>query len=328
MRRREFIAGIGALAWSAAARAQQNPRVRRIGLLMPVLEDDPIGLADLAAFRRGLAVLGWVEGRDFNLEIRWGGGNTENIERFAKELVELKPDLLLSRNTPATIALNKDSGDIPIVFVNITEPVQQGFVASFPRPGGKLTGFTNFDATVGGKMLQLLKEIDPRIVRVAIIYNPQTAPFGVSFVRYAQSAGPALGVEPIGMPLQNEADIETAVATFARQPGGGLIAIPDAFFLGQYRSRLVAAAAQNHLPALYANLPRPFEGLMTYAVDTRDLMRRAAEYVDRILKGTDPADLPVQTPIRFSLVINRKVADSLGLTISQQLAIFADEIIE
>ena len=269
-----------------------------------------------------------VEGRDFNLEIRWGGGNTENIERFAKELVELKPDLLLSRNTPATIALNKDSGDIPIVFVNITEPVQQGFVASFPRPGGKLTGFTNFDATVGGKMLQLLKEIDPRIVRVAIIYNPQTAPFGVSFVRYAQSAGPALGVEPIGMPLQNEADIETAVATFARQPGGGLIAIPDAFFLGQYRSRLVAAAAQNHLPALYANLPRPIEGLMTYAVDTRDLMRRAAEYVDRILKGTDPADLPVQTPIRFSLVINRKVADSLGLTISQQLAIFADEIIE
>jgi putative tryptophan/tyrosine transport system substrate-binding protein len=161
-------------------------------------------------------------------------------------------------------------------------------------------------------MLQLLKEIDPRIVRIAIIYNPQTAPFGVSFVRYAQSAGPALGVEPIGMPLQDEADIEASIATFARLPGGGLIAIPDAFFLGQHRLRLVAAVAQNHLPALYANLPRPFEGLMTYAVDTRDLMRRAAEYVDRILNGTDPADLPVQTPTRFNLVINRKVADSLG----------------
>jgi putative tryptophan/tyrosine transport system substrate-binding protein len=243
-------------------------------------------------------------------------------------LVELNPDILVSRNTPSTIALRKETNDIPIVFVNITEPVEQGFVASYPRPGGKITGFTNFDATAGGKMLQLLKEIDPRIVRVAVLYHPQTAPFGGSFVRYAQSAGPALGVEAIGMPLQSETDIEPAIAAFASRPAGGLIAIPDAFFLGEYRSRLIAAAAQNHLPVPYANLSRPFEGLMTYGVDTGDLMRRAAEYVDRILRGTDPSVLPVQTPIRFYLLINRKVANSLGLTISPQLSVFADEIVE
>jgi putative tryptophan/tyrosine transport system substrate-binding protein len=327
MKRREFIAGLGsAAAWPVAARAQQAERVRRIGLLMANLEDDTTGPADVAAFRRGLATLGWVEGRNYVLEIRWGGGNAETIERFAKELVALKPDVLLSRNSPATIALNKESGGIPIVFVNIAEPVDQGFVASFPRPGGKITGFTNVDATACGKMLQLLKESDPRIVRVGIMYNPRTAPFGVSFVRSAQSAGPALGVEPIGMPLQSEGDIEAAVATLARRPESGLIAIPDAFLFA-YRSRLAAAAAQNHLPALYA-MPGPFGGLMTYATDTRDLMRRAAEYVDRILKGADPADLPVQAPTRFNLVINRKVADSLGLIISPQLSVFADEIIE
>ena len=329
MKRREFIAGLGAAAWPLAARAQQTERRRRVGMLMAVEENDPLGLVETGAFRQGLSELGWVEGRNITIEARWPGGNIELIERFAKELVELKSEVFVSRSTPATTALNKEKGAIPIVFVNVTEPVQQGFIQSFSRPGGKITGFANFDASAGGKMLQLLKELDPRVARVAVIYNPQTAPYGGSWTLSIKSAGLALGIDVHSMSVQSGAEVEAAIDTFASQSGGGLIAIPDSFAQGQYRSVIFAAASRNRIPAMYSGIfERPFEGLMGYATDTRDLMHRAADYVDRILKGADPAELPVQTPTRFNLVINRKVADALGLTISPQLSAFADQIIE
>jgi putative tryptophan/tyrosine transport system substrate-binding protein len=295
---------------------------------MQGVKDDPDVQAETAAFRRGLSEHGWVKGRNIQIEFRWPGANIELIEAMAKELVGLKPDVLLSRTTPATTALKRQGGVIPIVFVNIAEPVEQGFVESLARPGGHLTGFTNFEGSVGGKMLQLLKEIDPRIARVAVIYNPHTAPFAGLYLRSMESATHRLAVEAITMPVQSEADIEAAITTFARQPGGSLIAIPDSF-TAQHRDLIIALAARNRLPALYGLLVyMPSGGLMSYAMDTHDLMHRAADYIDRILRGVKPAELPVQQPTRFNLVIIRKVADALGLTISPQLNVLANEVIE
>jgi len=328
MRRRQFIAWLGsAAAWPVVARAQQPERMRRIGVLMHLVKDAPDGLADIAALRQGLAEHGWIEGRTIGIEVRWSGANIELTE-LAKELVGLKPDVLLSRSTPTTAALKRESGVIPIVFVNVAEPVEQGFVQSLGRPGGYLTGFTNFEASVGSKMLQLLKEIDPRIVRVAVIYNPQTAPFAGLYVRSVETAAPGLGVEVVATPVQNEAEIEAAMTAFARQPGGGVVSIPDSF-TGQHRDLIIALAARSHLPTIYQSSgSTAMGGLMEYGVDPRDQMLRAADYVDRVLKGAKPGELPVQGPTRFNFVINRKVADSLGLTISPQLYIFANEVIE
>jgi putative ABC transport system substrate-binding protein len=329
MRRREFIAGLcGAAAWPVMARAQQGERVRRIGVLMSLAKDDPRGLAELAAFRQGLAELGWIEGRAVGIEVQWPGDDTESAGTLAKELVAGKPDVLLSRSTPTTTALNKETSTIPIVFVNVSAPVEQGFVQSLARPGGNISGFTNFEESVGGKMLQLLKEIDPRIERVAVIYNPQTAPYAGIYLRSMKSATSALAVETVTMLVQSEVDIEAAMTAFARQPGGGVVAIPDSFTV-QHRGFLIALAARNSLPTIFSFPQASSEGgLMAYGVDTRELMYRAAGYIDRILKGAKPAELAVQQPTRFNLVINRKVATSLGLTISPQLSVFADEVIE
>jgi putative tryptophan/tyrosine transport system substrate-binding protein len=329
MRRREFIAGLGgAVAWPLAARAQQPIRMRRIGVLMSLAKDDPRSLAELAAFRQGLAELGWVEGRTVGIEVHWPGGDIERAETLAKELVAGKPDVLLSRSTPTTTALKKETGTIPIVFANVSAPVEQGFVQSLARPGGNITGFTNFEESVGGKMLQLLKEIDPRIERVAVIYNPQTAPYAGIYLGAMKSATSALAVETVTILVQSEAAIEAAMTAFARQPGGGVVAIPDSF-TAQHRGFLIALAARNSLPTIYAISEASSEGgLMTYGVDARELMYRAAGYIDRVLRGAKPVELAVQQPTRFNLVINRKVATSLGLTISPQLSVFADEVIE
>jgi putative tryptophan/tyrosine transport system substrate-binding protein len=260
--------------------------------------------------------------------IRWPGGNIELIEALAKELVGLKPDVLLSRSTPATVALKGVSGIIPIVFVNIAGPVEQGFVKSLARPGGYLTGFTNFEVSTGSKMVQFLKEIDPRIVRVAVIYNPQTAPFSGLYMRSVDSAALRFGVEAVTMPVQSEADIEAAMTAFARQPGGSLIAIPDSFMI-EHRHLVIALAARYQLPAVYS-YPSATQsgGLMVYAMNPRDTMRRAAAYIDRILKGAKPAELPVQQPTRYNLVINLKTAKVLGLNVPQTLLVAADEVIE
>jgi putative ABC transport system substrate-binding protein len=279
------------------------------------------------AFRKGLTELGWTEGRNIDIELRWPGGNVERAQAFAKELVGLRPDVLLARTTPAVDALKKETSTIPIVLVNVVEPVEQGFVQSLARPGGNITGFTNFEESVGGKMLQLLKEVDPRIKRVAVIYNPQTAPFGGLYFRSMESAASVLAVETVTLLVQSAADIEAAMTAFARQPGGGVVAIPDSFTV-QHRDLLIALAARNKLPTIYAYIQASMGGLMTYTVDTRDLMHRAAGYIDRILKGEKPAELAVQQPARFNLVINLKTAKALGLTVPQTLLVAADEVIE
>jgi putative tryptophan/tyrosine transport system substrate-binding protein len=329
MRRREFITLIGGSALlPLAAEAQQGELLRRIGVLMLFLQDEPTGQAEIAAFRTGLAEQGWVEGRNIHIDFRWAGGDLERAQAFAKELVDLKPDVLIGRSTPTTAALKRVTNSIPIVFVNIAEPVESGFVQNFVRPGGNITGFTNFEASIGGKCLQLLKELDPRIARVAVIYNPQTAPFAGSFIGSIQSAGPTLGVDATAMPVRSEADIEAAVTAFARQPGGGLVAIPDSFTV-EHRDLIIALAARTRLPAVYnSGVFTPSGGLMAYSVDALDLFRRASGYVDRILKGTKPSDLPVQQPSRFELSINLKTAKALGLTVPQTLLSSADEVIE
>jgi putative ABC transport system substrate-binding protein len=329
MKRREFITLLGgAAAWPLAARAQQSGRMRRVGVLMSTLENDPGGVAEMADLRQGLAELGWVADRNISIEFRWPGGDLERAQTLAKELVDLKPEVLLARSTPTTAALKRDGGSIPIVFVNVTEPEQQGFVQSLARPGGNITGFTNFESGIGGKWLQLLKEVEPRIARVAVMFNPQTAPFAELFLRSVQAAAPGLAVEVTAMPVQSEAEIEAAMMAFARLPAGGLVVIPDSF-TGQHRDLVIALAARNRLPALYTNLvSTPNGGLIAYAVDTRDLMHRAAGYVDRILKGEKPADLPVQQPAKFELSINLKTAKALGLTVPQTLLYRADEVIE
>jgi putative tryptophan/tyrosine transport system substrate-binding protein len=329
MRRREFIAGLGATAvWPLAAHAQQGERTRRVGMLMAFVKDDPRSLEELVAFRQRLAELGWVEGRNIDIEFRWPGGDIDAVETLANELVTWKPDVLLARSTPATLALKKATRTIPIVFVNAASPVEQGFVQSLARPGGNITGFTNFESSVGGKMLQLLKEIDPRIARVAVIYNPLTAPFAGFYLRSMEPAASVLSVQTVTMLVQSEGDIEAAMAAFGRQPGGGVVAIPDSFTI-QHRRLIIALAARNSLPTIYGYpSSMSMDGLMAYYVDTRELMHRAAGYIDRILRGEKPGELAVQQPVRFNLVINRKVANSLGLTISPQLSIFADEVIE
>jgi putative ABC transport system substrate-binding protein len=327
MTRRDFITALAAAAWPFTLRAQPG-EMRRVGVLMSVLHDDPGGVADVAALRQGLADFGWVEGRNIQIELRWPGGDVERAQVLAKELVGLKPDVLLARSTPTTAALKRETSVIPIVFVNVAEPVESGFVQTLARPGGPITGFTNFEASVGGKWLQLLREADPRVARVAIIYNPQTAPFAMSFLRSVRSAAPALAVQVVDMPVQDDADIETAVTMFSQEPGGGLIAIPDSFTSGR-RDVIIALAARHRLPALYSALSFTSSGgLMAYAVNTRDTMQRAAGYIDRILKGTKPADLPVQAPVKFELSINLKTANALSLDLAPTLLARADEVIE
>jgi putative ABC transport system substrate-binding protein len=329
MNRRDLLSLLGgAAAWPVLARAQRARVVGHVGVLMSVVEDDRGGLAEVEALRQGLTELGWVEGRNLNIEFRWPGGDLDRAQAMAMELVELKPDVLLARSSPTTAALKRESGSIPIVFVNVTEPVEQGFVQTLARPGGNITGFSNFESMIGGKWLQLLKEVDPRIARVGILYNPQTAPFAGLFLRSVEEAAPGIGVEVAAVPVQSEADIEAVMTAFARRPGGGLVAIPDSF-TAEHRDQVIAQAARNRLPMLYANLvSTPSGGLMAYAVDARDLMHRAAGYVDRILKGDKPSELPVQQPGKFELSINLRTAKALGLMVSQSLLTIADEVIE
>jgi putative ABC transport system substrate-binding protein len=326
MTRRDFIAGLGAAAWPLAAWAQLGERMRRVGVLTGFYNDDPEGGAEMAALRQGLAEHCWIEGRTIDIAVRWAGTNIELIESLAKELVELKPDVLLSRSTPTTAVLRRESGGIPIVFVNVAEPVEQGLVQSLARPGGNITGFANFEPSVGTKMLQVLKEIDPRIVRVVAMYNPQTAPFAGSYVQPMEAAAPSLGVEIIARPVQSDSDIEAAMTAFSRTPGSGLITIPDSFTFAR-RDLIIALAERLHLPAAYASTYSS-GGLVVYAVDARDLMHRAADYVDRILRGTRPAELPVEQPTKFQLILNLKTAKTLGLTVPASLLAIADEVIE
>ncbi len=331
LRRREFIALLGGAAatWPLAARAQQDQRVRRIGVLMGDFpENAPEARAVVAAFREELQKLGWTEGRNIRIDSRWAAADIEAMQRFAKELVGSQPELIFSTNTPATATLLQQTRTIPIVFVQVTDPVGSGFVASLPRPGGNVTGFITMAPTMAGKWLELLKEIAPRVKRVAFLFNPATAPYFEYYLNPFKAAAPSFAVEAIAAPARDVSELESVIAAQARAPNGGLIAMPDSF-LNAHRAEATSLAARYRLPAVYAfRFFTELGGLLSYGNDIPDNYRRAATYVDRILKGANPSELPVQAPVKFELVINLKTAKVLGLDVPLQLLQRADEVIE
>jgi len=330
MNRREFIMLLGgaAAAWPLAARAQQPDGMRRIGVLMGNAEIDSEAQAWVAAFREALQKLGWTEGSNIRIDTRWAQADTEVMQRFAQELVALQPDLILSNSTPATAALLQQTRTIPIVFAMVADPVGGGFVESLSRPGGHVTGFATLEGTLGGKWLELLKEIAPRVARVACLFNPAWATFVEYYLNPLKAAGASLGVEVIAAPVHDTSELESVVATQAREPNSGLVVIPDVFMIG-HRAEVTSLAARYRLPAVYPY--RDFAelgGLLSYGYDRLDNWRRAAGYVDRILKGEKPADLPVQAPTKYELVINLITAKELGLDVPWILQQRADEVIE
>jgi putative ABC transport system substrate-binding protein len=328
MKRRDFIAGLGgAAAWPLAARAQQRDRLRRVGVLMGRSENDSEIQKQLAVIMQELARLGWLEGRNLRIDRRWANDDANLARTFAKELVGLQPDVILAITSPATAALQRETRTIPIVFWGIVDPVGQGFVAGLPRPGGNLTGFAFFELAFVGKLAQMLKEIAPAIKRVAFMYNPDFAPFAKPFLGSFEAAAQILAVEPIIVPVHSDAEIETAVESLGREEGG-LLSLTDAFMI-DHRAAVIAAATRNKVPTIYTPAAFPREGgLISYAPRSLDMPRGAAGYVDRILKGEKPSDLPVQLPTRYELVINLKTAKALGLTVPQTLLVFANELID
>lgn len=330
MTRREFITLLGrAAAWPLAARAQHGEGMRRVGVLMGYAENDPEAQARFAAFVQGLQELGWTRGRNVAIDVRWALADVERMGSLAKELVALKPDVILSNTTPVTAALQRETSAVSIVFVVVSDPVGPGFVKSLPQPGGNMTGFINIEAAIAGKWLELLKEIAPRVARVAVMYNPDTAPGGGSyFLGPFEDAAKSFGVEPIQAPVRSEADIALALAVLGGDRRGGLVLMSDSFLL-VHRASIIALAARNDVPAVYPlRLFAAEGGLLSYGADTRDLFHRAASYVDRILHGAKPSELPVQVPTKFEFVLNLKTAKTLGLTVPLTLQAAADEVIE
>src|SRR6266851_3066998 len=329
MRRREFITLLGgAPIWTHTARAQQPDRMRRIDVLMAYAESDPEGQALVAAFREGLQKLGWTESRNIRIDTRWAAANVELMQRFAREIVELRPDLILTQNTPTTAAMLQQTRTIPIIFANVSDPVGDGFIASLPRPGGNATGFITMEPTMAGKWIQLLKEIAPRVNRVAFLFNPATATYADYFLKPFKAAAASFAVEAIAASVRDSSELESVVAAQAREPNGGLIVMPDSF-TDAHRAEITSLAARYHLPAVYAyRFFTKLGGLLSYGVDLTDNFRRAAIYVDRILKGAKPSDLPVQAPVKYELAINLKTAKALGLSVSESLIARADEVIE
>ena len=330
MRRRDFVTLLGGTAavWPFSARAQQADRMRRIGVLMSYPESDPEGQAFVTAFREGLQKLGWTEGRTIRIDTRWAALDKESMQRFAKELVALQPDLILSQGTPTTAALLQHTRTIPIVFANVSDPVGSGLVASFPRPGGNVTGFINMEPTMAGKWLELLKEIAPRVNRVAFLFNPATAPYAEYYLNSFKAAAPSFAVQAIVAPVRDASKLEPAIAAQARTPNGGLIMMPDVF-LNVHRAEVTSLAARYRLPAVYSRrFFTELGGLLSYGNDQVDIYRRAAAYVDRILKGEKPSELPVQAPVKFELVINLKTAKVLGFDVPMSLQQRADAVIE
>jgi putative ABC transport system substrate-binding protein len=330
MRRRRVIALLAgtALAWPIAGRAQVPERMRRIGVLMIIAEHDPEAAARVAAFRRGLEELGWTEGRNLRIDWRWGGGDAFRMRDYAAELVGLAPDLLVANGTPGLAALRQATQSIPIVFVIVNDPVGQGFIANLARPGGNITGFTFFDYPMIEKSLELLKELAPGIVRVAFIYNPENTPYYADYLGSLAAAPRAVAVEVTGAPVRSDAEIEAAIAGLGGATERGLIVPPDAFTLVR-RDLILRLAAQHRLPAIYAYRQFVTEGgLLSYGPDTTEIFRRSASYVDRILKGAKPGELPVQQPTKFEVAVNLNTAKALGLLVPQSLLARADEVIE
>jgi putative tryptophan/tyrosine transport system substrate-binding protein len=328
VRRREVIALLGAAAaWPLGARAQQSDQLRRIGMLVGSAENAQ-GRSRLGAFRQALAALGWTEGPNLRIDLRWGAANTELTQIFAKEIVGLNPDLIFAETTPVVAAVLQESRKIPLVFVNVSEPLGSGFVDSLARPGALVTGFISNEASLASKWIELLKQVAPQLKRAALLFNPQTASYVEPFLRTFETAAAAFAVEPIAARVHDVAGLEGAIADLAKVPNSGLVVMAE-IFATVHQQRIVALAAQHSLPAVY-----PFDffarngGLMSYGVDVDDLFRRAASYVDRILRGAKPGDLPVQAPAKFQLLVNLKTATALGLAIPPTLLATADEVIE
>jgi putative tryptophan/tyrosine transport system substrate-binding protein len=326
LRKREFIRLLGAAAaWPLAARAQGT---KRVGVLVPLAESDTEAQREIAAFREEMRRLGWTEGRNLSVDYRWSS-DPARMPALAKELAALKPDVILSRSTPPTRAVLAESRSIPVVFVVVADPVGDAFVSSLARPGGNLTGFTNVEGSLGGKWLELLKEISPRLSHVAAIYNPKTSPGGGAYYwRLIEEAGAAMRIKVEGVQVHDAAETGKAIDALARHPNAGLLVMPD---ISNVRNRklIIDAVARHRLPAIYPIPTFTIDGgLASYGVDIPDLYRRSAGYVDRILKGAKPADLPVQSPVKFELAVNAKTAQALGIAIPRSLVLRADRVIE
>jgi putative ABC transport system substrate-binding protein len=329
LRRREFISLLGgaAAAWPLTARAQQGERVRRIGVLMSGAEGDTELQARVAAFRQTLEQYGWSEGRNVHIDIRFSAIRSDEYQALAKEMVVLQPDAILGHTTPVVAALQRESRTVPIVFVNVSDPLGSGLVKSLAHPGGNITGLMLYEEGITGKWLALLKEIAPHLRRAALMANPISTPYDY-FIRSAKAVAPLLALELVPSPIANSADIERTIESFARLPDGGLVVLPDGTSI-LHRDLVIALAARHRLPTVY---PQRFfvaaGGLMSYATDVIGQNRQAASYVDRILRGAKPADLPVQAPTNYRTTLNLKAAKALGLEVPPSLLVRADEVIE
>ena len=332
MRRREFITLLGgaAVVWPLVARAQRAGPVRRIGILMGGTKGDSQNEVGLTAFTVALKELGWTDGQNIRIDIRWAAGNVERMKGLAKELVSLQPDLLVGHTTQPVAALQRETETIPIVFLIVSDPVGSGFVASLPRPGGNITGFINIESSLGGKWIEVLKEVVPSVTRAALMFNPDTATYFKYYLEPFEAAARLRGVEPIAAPVRTAADIERVLASLTERPDAGLAVMPDAALATQKnRDLIISFAARHRLPTIY---PYRFwvgdGGLVSYGIDQVDLFRRVPAYIDRILKGAKPAELPVQLPTRFEFAVNLKTAKALGIEMPAMLLGRADEVIE
>jgi putative tryptophan/tyrosine transport system substrate-binding protein len=329
MTRRDFITLIGgaAAAWPLAAGAQQSERVRRIGVLMGVA-DDPEGQARVTALKQGLQELGWTDGRNIQIETRFGGADVGRIRAHAAELVALAPEVIVAQTTPVIRAVRQATSSIPIVMAAVNDPVEQGFVSSLAHPGGNITGFAFVDFQMVGKWLEMLKEAAPGVSRAALMFNPDMSPQYYLYLRSFEAMPRSIAAEVTASPVRDTGEVEAAMTKLAREPGSGLIVAPDAFTVVHHQL-FIKLAQQHRLPALYTPRAYVAQGaLMSYGPDPYDNVRRSAFYVDRILKGAKPADLPVQQPTKFELAINLKTAKALGLEIPDKLLALADEVIE
>jgi putative ABC transport system substrate-binding protein len=329
MKRRELIAGVGsAAAWPLLARGQQSERMRRLAVFMNLPDSDVEAQRSRTALQQGLAALGWSEGRNIHFDYRWATADLNNIRRSVAELVALAPDVILASATDGLAAFQRETRAIPIVFVSVSDPVGQGFIASLAHPGGNITGFTAFEFSMGGKWIETLKELAPTVQRVAVLFNPKTAPYFAVFLDSIEAAAATFSVQSSAAPVQDLAQIESAIAAFAQQPNAGLICPSDSY-TSTHRKTIISLAARYAIPAIFAWREFVADGaLVTYGIDRVDMYRRAPPYIDRILKGTKPADLPVQQPTKFELAINLQTAKALGLTVPASLLARADEVIE
>jgi putative tryptophan/tyrosine transport system substrate-binding protein len=329
-KRRDFITLLGgaAAAWPLAARAQQAERIRRIGVLINLTADDPEGRARLAAFLEGLRELGWTDGRNIQIETRFGGGDVGRIRAHAAELVALAPDVIVANTTPVTRAVRQATSSIPIVMAAVNDPVDQGFVSSLAHSGGNITGFSFIDFQMVGKWLEMLKEAAPGVSRAILMFNPNTGPHYYVYLRSFEAMPRSIAVDVTAAPVRDTTEVEETIANLGREPGGGLIVAPDGFTT-IHQHLIIRLAQQHRLPAVYALRTFVAQGaLMSYGPDAYDVLRRSASYVDRILKGEKPADLPVQQPTKFELLINVATAKAIGLTVPPTLLARADEVIE